>query len=215
MKKFIRIACPILILALLSGCDSLDRLQGKHKVKAQYKPKGRKMLILPFKDPAFGYFESTEGSILAESAGAYIQRNRITPAQYGSFLPRSVQTAFEQNKSVLGDALEAVADCTDCDLVLIGQIEKLTLSNPGDIGIVRGRMILSAQLFEVTDEPKTDEPKLVWAMIRKKISYPEGREYEMGIPILDIPKSALKLRMLVTAGEKIGKAFHDHLEDLE
>ena len=167
------------------------------------------MLNLPFKDPAFDYFESAEGSIVAESSGAYIQKNKITPAQYGAFVPRSVQTAFEQNKSILGDALKAAADCTDSDLVLIGQIEKLTLSNPRDVGIVRGRMILGAQLFEIADEPK-----LVWAMPREEISYPEGREYEMGIPILDIPRSQLKLRMLITAGEKIGKAFHDHLEDI-
>ena len=210
MKKSIRIACPILILALLSGCNSLYGFQGKQKVKAEYKPNGRKRLILPFKDPAFDYFESAEGSIIAESAGAYIQKNDITPAQYGGFLPRSVQTAFEQNEAVLGDALKAVAECTDCDLVLIGQIETLTLSNPRDVGIVRGRMTMSAQLFEITDEPK-----LVWAMPRKEIAYPEGREYESGIPILDIPQITLKLRMLNLAGERIGKAFHDHLEDIE
>jgi hypothetical protein len=210
MKKSIRIACPILILALLSGCNSLYRFQGKHEVKAQYEPKGRKMLIIPFKDPISEYFESAEGGVIAESAGDYIQKNKITPAQYGGFLPRSVQTAFEQNKAVLGDALKAVADCTDCDLVLIGQIDMLRLRDPRNVGVVRGEMILTAQLFEVTDEPK-----LVWAMPRKQVYYPEGREYESGVPILDIPEITLKLGMLNTAGEKIGKAFHDHLEDIE
>ncbi|NQT21656.1 MAG: hypothetical protein HQ592_18265 [Planctomycetes bacterium] len=209
MKRCVYVACAVLMLALLGGCNALYIFQGKHMVKAQYKPKGRTMLIVPFKDPAYDYFESDEGSRIALTAGVYIQLHEITPFKYAGYLPASVRAAFEQHKSALHEAVKAVADVTDCELVLIGQIEELPINNPRNVGVVRGYMKMSAQLYDVADGAN-----VVWSMPHEEIVYPEGREYDWGIPETDLSLDTLRQKLLEAAGKRIGKAFHDHLENI-
>ena len=75
---------------------------------------------------------------------------------------------------------------------------------PEDVGIVKGWMFVSAQLYDMKEGARR-----VWHIRSKKIVYPEGLEYEAGLPATDLPRAELRQAMLEKAGETIGKAFDD------
>lgn len=213
MKKIVLLACvAFAALVVLPGCNAFRQMQGgMRKVKAKYKPDGKKMLILPFSGLVFDHFESADGSIIANHAGDYIRKHKITPVQYeGLFLPEKVQkvrAAFDKHKANRPEALKAVAELTDAELVLIGEIDQLESDDPGAISVAKGLLVISVRLYDITEDPK-----IVWHVNRHAIRYPEGSPYQWDPDAMDLSPEELTQRMLKKAGTNIGKAFHNHLE---
>ena len=210
MKKAFVLSCAAFLLLAAIGCREYYQMQGLHKVKAQYDPDGKKMVIIPFNDPISDYFESPEGRTITEHAGDYISGHDIAPVVYEEPFPTGARAAYDEHKADLLMALKAVADATESDLVLIGQIISIHDGKPEDVGIVKGWMFVSARLYDMKEGARP-----VWHIRSKKIVYPEGLAYEAGFPETDLPRAELRQAMLVKAGETIGKAFHTHLEQIK
>ena len=209
MRKVAILLSCVAAAALLPGCNALYATQGEKQVDAEYKPDKKKMLIVPFKDEAFGYFESEEGTELARNVGDYIMRKKITAVQYDRFFPQGMKEVYDRNvKENEMQAWKALAKELDCELVLVGQIQDIDLGGGRNVNVVHGRMMMSAQVFDIKDNSK-----IVWQMNRKTITYPEGWENEY-IPDTDMPRSQLKGRLLIKGGEVVGQCFHKHMEPL-
>jgi len=210
MKRIALLLSAACFVVSAGGCAEYYHLQGLRKVKAMYDPAGRTMLIIPFKDPIFDYFESSEGCSIAVCAGDYIARHRITPVLYEGFFPEKVKAAYGEQKADFYEALKAAARAAESELVLVGQINEIHDGNPQDVGVIKGSMFISAQLYDMKADARP-----VWYMRREKIIYPEGLAYQAGVPATDMTRAELRHKMLVKAGETIGKAFRDHLEPIK
>jgi len=201
-------AC-VAVIVLTSGA-SCPRSIGRQWVRREYDPDGRSMVILPFKDPASDYFESEEGMIVADAVGWYILTQNITPVLFERSFPPNVRTIYKEHADDPARARREIAEALGCDLVLMGRIEgRISLGDPRNPNLVKGEMVVSAWLYDMKQDGK-----IVWSKNRRKIVFPEGWEYDDGVPISDLPPRQLKNRLLQKAGEVIGKSFHDHLEPI-
>ncbi len=204
-RNIILLACVgAVILIAVGGCPPPPH---KQMVKREYNPKRRKMLIIPFSDSAFDYFESDEGTVVAEATGWYILTQNITPIMYGVFLPPGVKAVYQAHANDTTEAWKEIADALGCELVLVGQINGVPVYGDPDSNLVRGEIIISAQLLDMKKDGE-----VAWRMTEKKIVYPEGWEHADGVDGLTLSKGQLKNRLLSKVGEVIGKHFHDHLE---
>jgi len=203
---FLLAAFPIMGM----GCQACYRTQGMKMVDAQYKPSKRKMLIVPFSDPAFTYFESSEGSELAQDVGDYIRRQRITGAMYEAFFPASMKALYKQKRAEANDiqAWMALADEMDCELIVVGQIEDYQLGGEKNVNIVSGTVTFQVQVYDAR-QPEA----IVWRLSSTTVTFPEGLEY-VDLPRGDLPSAEHRRLLLNKAAEKIGQCFHDHKEKL-
>jgi len=210
MKRFGGLACvAACAMVALAGCSTLSVMRGERKVKAEYYPDGKDMIIIPFSDPAFEYyFESPEGALIAAQVGGYIRANKITPVRYGRMLSPMARTLYSQHKDNPRAAWEAIAAALDADLILVGEIEKLETGDPKQPNLSTGLLQYSVRLIDVTDE---GGGRVVWFKDHERIVYPEGRAWDLGV---DVPDDKLIRYLLLRAGERIGKAFHDHMEPI-
>ena len=210
-KTAIVLACAFAAVAMMAGCNAARQFEGKKKVKAEYYPKKRKMLVIPFQDEAsYGkYFDSTEGGQLAESLGYHLQRNKID-VRTERQLAKAVKTTFEQTLSAQGEqeAFKALAETYDCELVLVGQIIRMELGGEKDVNVRRGSMTLSAKLLDMKNGGTT-----VWQKMNIEVQYPEGWEYEI-VSDMDINPKQLRSRLMERGGEVVAECFFDHIVDL-
>ena len=206
-RNVVLLACvAVVVLGTGSSCP---RSIGQQWVQLEYDPAGRSMLILPFKDPANEYFESQEGSAIADSTGFYIRVQNITPVLFERSFAPNVRTMYKDADDPAA-ARKEIAEALGCELVLMGQIDgPISLRDPRNPNLVKGEMVISAQLYDMKKKGE-----IVWRMKHQRIVFPEGWEYDDGVPIIDLPPRQLKNRLLQKAGEVIGKNFHDHLEPI-
>jgi hypothetical protein len=192
-----------LVLTASAGCH---RVAGTRMVKHEYDPNGRKMLIIPFKCPTFGYFESPEGRVLAEYVGYYVLTQHITPVMYEAFFPQGVKAIYEKHVNDPTAAWKEIADSLGYDLALVGEIGSIDIAVPEKD---KAEMIVSARLYDMKHGRKA-----VWEMNNRRIVFPEGWEYgdDEIVPDFSLSSRRLRNRLLQKAGEVIGKCFHDHME---
>ena len=210
MRKMIILFSCVALSAAIVGCQTAYRMEGLQKVKAKFKPEKRKMLIVPFKDPAYTYFESVEGTELARDLGDYMQRWKVTEVVYDSFFPRGMD-ALAKTKLAEGDEVEAwkaLAKEMNCELVVIGQIEEFVAGGEQSVNVVKGFAMVQVQVLDMKRDAVT-----VWRLPSTPVNYPEGWEYA-DLPTGDIAPKTLKTRLLNKAAEAIGQCFHDHLEPI-
>ena len=203
---FLLAAFPIMGM----GCQACYRTQGMKMVDAQYKPSKRKMLVIPFSDPVFSYFESKEGSELAQDVGDYVRRQRITDVMYETFFPASMKTLYKEKSAESPEiqAWMALAKEMDCELIVVGQIEDYMAGGEKNVNIVSGTVTFQVQVYDVK-QPEAN----VWRLPSTTVTFPEGWEYA-DLPRNDMPPVKLRHMLLNKAAEKIGQCFHDHLEKL-
>jgi len=208
MKKLGLIVLCLAVTPALTGCNALYRLGGEKRVPAQFKPKGRMMAIVPFADPANQAFESPEGRIVARYAGQYIEKHDITRVTYDVYLPPGIETKFKEEAAQnMTAAIKGIAKATGCQLVVTGVIEDISLGRPEDVNVVGGRMPMAVIVYEVTDEVR-----VAWQQ-HFQVVFPEGWENEQ-VPVMDMPRSVIRERLLKAGGEYLGKAFHGHFEEI-
>jgi len=206
-RNIVGLACVAAVI-LTSG-SSCPRATGHKWVKCEYDPKGRKIAIIPFKDMAYDCFDSDEGRAIADSACWYLGTQNITPVRSERFFPMNVRAIYKKFADDPTMARRKMAEALGCDLLLTGQIEsRISLRDPADVNVVKGRVVVSAQLYDMKDNGRA-----VWQMKRRQVVFPEGWEYDK-VPTIDLPKWKLKNQLLQKAGEEIGKSFHDHLEPI-
>ena len=211
LRKAYLLLLPCLALLAAAGCDTFDKMEGVQTVKAEYKPKNRKILIIPFSDAAFPYFESKEGRIVSNEVGDYLLRSKICVAKYDRLFTSSVQSLYAEKKTTDPrsiEAFKALAEVLDCDMVLLGQIEVYNVLSGKSTNVSHGDMVVSAQLYDLKENDT-----LVWQKQSMEVQFPERWENEF-LPQADLPTPSLISHLLNRAGEKIGQCFHDHKEAL-
>ena|GEM_PF-1999120 len=206
-RNVVVLACvAVVVLGTGSSCP---RARGQQWVQREYDPERRSMLILPFKDPANDYFESEEGSAIADSTGFYIRGQNITTVTWERSFAPNVRTMYK-NADDPAAVRKEIAEALGCELVLMGQIEgPISLGDPRNPNLVKGEMVISAQLYDMKKDGK-----IVWRMKHQRIVFPEGWEYDDGVSVFDLHPQKLKNQLLQKAGDVIGKSFHDHLEPI-
>ena len=185
----------------------LDQRGGLYLVKARFDPQKRKMLIVPFSDPAVPCFDSPQGTELARNVGDYVLRNRTTEVMYDSSFPPGMEADCKEafKKSDETGALKALAQMTNCELVLTGKIEGLQMGGDRKTRAARGSINFSVQVYDAR------KGSVVWRLPSTGVSYPN--EAEVGdLPVGDLPPKLLRRRLINRAAEVIGQCFHDHLE---
>ncbi|NQT21655.1 MAG: hypothetical protein HQ592_18260 [Planctomycetes bacterium] len=198
----IAIACvAVVVLGAGSGCRQFIDDQ---MVKAQFDPRGRKIVIIPFKDQVYDYFESDDGHAVADHAGYYISAQGITPVAYELWLPPSVPALYKANAASPQTAWKEIAEVLGCDLVLVGQIEEIDAGTPDAPKLDKGTLELSARLLDVRQDCK-----VVWRMDHGKVVYPEEWEADEVVPVDKLSSQSLKTQLLIRAGEAVARNFHD------
>jgi len=172
-------------------------------VKAQFDPAKRKMLIVPFSDPVFSFFESSEGAGLARALGDYIKRFRITDVVYDTLMGKDVQAACKEalSKSSANDALKVLAGKTNCELILTGQIDDYQVGSVRRADAARATVTFSVQVYDA----KTDS--VVWQLSSTKAELP-GKAGGTSTQEM----SRMRRLLFTTAAETIGQCLHDHPE---
>jgi len=200
--------CRILLCVLAgaglmaaAGCSSrpADDLKA---VPAEYDPAGAKMLIVPFRDKALDYFECPDGKVLSEFAGYYIRAQNVTPVLYHRFFPPGVLSMWEEHQKDPQAAWREIASAIGYDLVLVGQIDDITFPRKD-----KGELVFSARLYDMRQGGK-----VVWSRDRQGVTYPEGWEFDDDAGAFPHSKITLTNGLLNKAGERIGMAFHEHME---
>jgi len=209
-KTGLLLAFAACVIAMAVGCNTLRRMGGEEKVYAEYYPKNRKMLVIPFKDDAFDYFESPEGRAIADAIHDTLLIRKVTDVRSDRQLPKAVKETHEQMVAAQGEreAWKALAELFGCELVLVGQIEGWDMDSEKDTNVSRGRMVVSAQLYDV----KLDSA-VVWQKRNMEVSFPEGWEYEF-VADMDMTRQKLRNRLTQRCGEKIAECFFDRIESL-
>lgn len=204
MRIKVMIIAGIAAVAMSAG-PGCRQGTGIHMVKSQFDPNGRKIVIIPFRDPAFDHFESDDGHVVADHTGSYIVRHKITPVVYERLLPAGVRTIYKENADAPQAAWKEIADALGCDLVLVGQIEEIDAGTPDEPKRDRGTLLLSARLLDVRQGCK-----VVWRMNHGKVVYPdEWEKADLAVPVDRLSHWGLKKQLLMRAGEIVGKNFHD------
>jgi hypothetical protein len=210
MRKMMVLFCFVALGMVLSGCSTFESMRGLKQVKAKFKPEKRKMLIIPFSDPAYSYFQSAEGTELSRDLGEYIQREKITEVMYDTYFPRGT-TEAARKKLDEGNEIEAwkvLAKEMGFDLVVVGQIETYKAGSSPGMNVASGLVEIQVQIYDMTKDGAR-----VWQLGSTSATYPDGWEYA-DLPSGDIPPKQLRIRLLNRAAETIGRCFHDHLEPI-
>ena len=201
-RAMIIAAIAAVAMSAATGCRQATDVR---MVKSQFDPNGTKMVIIPFRDRMSDYFESDDGGVVADHTGSYISRHGITPVVYERHFPSSVRTIYKANAAAPQTAWKEIAEALACELVLVGQIESISLGDPGGPKPKKGVMHLSARLLDVRQGCK-----VVWRMDQGKVVYPEEwEEADLPVPIDRLSRKGLTRQLLMKAGEIVGKSFHD------
>jgi len=97
-----------------------------------------------------------------------------------------------------------MAQALECELMLVGEIHDMRTSDPRSPTLVRGELLFSARLYDLSNDA------IVWQVRDRFVTYPEGQEYDAGVPWRDLPGKQLETRLLERAGEVISQYFHKH-----
>jgi hypothetical protein len=169
-----------------------------------YDPAGRSMLIIPFRDPAFDYFESEESSHVADYITYYMEKQNVTPVTFQGVFPPELAVIYKKHEDRPATAWQKMAEAVDTELVLTGTVNKMPSVFTRD-DQKRGSVVVSAALHDMTRGGA-----VVWRMKERKVTYPQGWERDM-MPE-DLPSKMLKNRVLRVAAEAVAKSFHEHPE---
>lgn len=205
-----RLLLLCILIGLAAGCarDGIKDEFEERMVAAQYDVAGRMVLVLPFRDPAFDYFESQEGYDLSLFIGATFVTQKITDVCFGQTLPAGVKTMYSENAGDPPAAWKKIGKSLGCDLVLVGQITSpITIAMKEDGTAKQASVTLSAQLCDMARNGE-----VVWQLKDRTILFPEGWEYDVDDPAVSFSAQKIKNQLLQTAGEMIAMSFERHLE---
>lgn len=192
----------MLLLSVVCGCaDSGDNVVGPPcltVIEREVNTDGHTVVIIPFKDDNYPYFESRNGSDLSERVAGQMRRH-LSKTRFVSALPirKKFDSAQIENMGVdeLGKAVRA-------DRVLVGNIREFTAQEPKTVGILRGTCRIDLVLF---DAPKKQS---IWRQ-SFKIHYPERG---VGIPSTDTTPEKIREELLKLTSDTIAKKFYTYKE---
>jgi len=210
MRRTVIVLAAAAAVAIVIGCNSFRQLEGKKLVKAEYYPKKRKMLVIPFKDQIYDYFESPEGRDIADYVGYFLRVNNLPDVRTERNLVKGAKAVYDQNVEEKGEleGWKALAELYNCELVLVGQIEKTDFGGDRDTNVAHGQITLSAQLYDIKNGGN-----IVWQKKNMEVQYPEGWENEM-VADMDMNRQKLRTQVLKRGGEVLAECFFDHVVSL-
>jgi len=186
------------VAGLLIGCTGGP---GILSVKAEYPIGKRKLLVVPFKDPAFSYFESKNGCELADGIAGFMRiYHRRVNVISGTELRSSIKER-DYTKLPLSDAAREIG----ADTVLEGSIIELETRDPKAVNLMRGKITVE---FALHDVEKWDPPLY---SKRETYFYPKDTEYEHLLSQDVKPKQVLD-ELLSLCAQRIAECFVDHEE---
>ena len=191
-----------LLLSVICGCaDNGQNVAGNPRlvvVKREVNTDGHTVVIIPFKDDNYPYFESRDGSELSERVAGQMRRH-LSRTRFVSALPISKKFDSTQIENMEVDEL---GKAVRADRVLVGNLREFSTSEPGTIGILRGTCRIDLVLF---DAPKKQS---IWKQ-SFKIHYPERG---VGIPSIDTTPEKIREELLKLVSDTIAKKFYTHKE---
>jgi len=194
----VRWAVVLTLCALTAGCG--QSVRPGETVRAPYPIGTKKVLLVPFSDPAMPCFESKNGNELARSIYFFM-------GQSDRRLQRTVilGTELPQSAKALGSAPETLMDIgrqLDVAYVLEGEILEIQTDNPSSPNILRGEVAVQFNLRDVNRW----EPPLYSKEIR--CVYPSD-DNEVMLNQNVLPRQLLE-DLLVTCGQRIAEHFVDY-----
>jgi hypothetical protein len=166
---------------------------------------GRRMVVIPMRDPVSYYFESPVGTRLAELISDHLEETRKDNSDCVNVVP------FEDLKVALRDVNPKNMRFTDiarrvkADMILVGNITTFDTHLAGDIGLVRGKCNLEIMVLE------TAHPERPILRNQYAFTFPPENYHTQGFYTPDQgSEEDVKAGLLALATKKISQLFYAH-----
>lgn len=201
-------ALAVVTLTVAPGCS--------HFVEPKFnRPDGvasEPVFMVPFREPGerLWYGESQGGSYVAEAFRTWAMMNASPHYAEGEpvrQLLRIVQDWTGQEIEV--DTWVELAGPTGIRYLIVGQIEKITLSRPESVGIVDAWIQASYTVIDV------ELRRTVWERRSFSIPLGKGRDTDMPLLTMGVDEAQIRKRLLTRLGQEIGQDLYGYEEDFK
>lgn len=95
------------------------------------------------------------------------------------------------------------------DIILVGEIEKLSLRQPGDVNLHRGSATMRYSIYEA------GTGRRFYSSGPREVKFPKQQEFEIPISVLEFDDKEPWIRhnLLKSLGERIGKDLYGYIKD--
>lgn len=204
----LRPALLSLLLATSFGCSNFVGPVFNRPDGAASEP----VFMVPLREPRerLWYGESEGGRFAAEAFRTWAMLNASPRFAEGEPVKQFLRIVQEWT----GEEIEVakwveLAASTGIRYLIVGQIEKITLTRPETIGVVDASIQASYQVIDV------DLGQTVWE--RKSIALPmgKGRETDMPVLTMGIDEEQIRKRLLTRLGQQIGQDLYGYEEEFK
>lgn len=165
------------------------------------------LVAIPFREPArnLWYGESERGELLIGGFVAWARSNAKPDFAEGKQIDELQRVVRDWQGEEIGlEDWVKLAAPLGVKYVLVGQIERLSLSSPMTVGILDATIVVSYKVFDVSAK------RTVWE--RKNYTISLAKKGELDTPMLELgaDKKRLEEDLLVKAGSEIGKDLYGY-----
>jgi hypothetical protein len=167
------------------------------------------VLMVPFSDPGNTrwYGESENGDMVAEVFKSWVRKNATPNFPEGIEVEKALMVIRDWKKERITSAdLKGIASGLGAKYVVLGEIEKLSLTSPGKVGVLDPVITFSYRVVDVEGA----QARIVWE--RKDFTLALATPRETEIPFLEIgaDTEAIETKLLVKAGQQVAKDLYGY-----
>jgi hypothetical protein len=193
---------------LLAGCGTV------------YEPKFNRpdgvgsdsVLFVPFSEPRSyrWYGESSRGETVATSFETWVMIHGTPNFSEGQATEDALRIIRDWNRREIEFAdWIRIAQPAGVKYLVVGEIEKISLSSPGNVGVLDASLIASFRVIDV------EKKMTVWRRESYPISLGRGGETDAPVISIDIDQGQIERKLLVKLGEQIGKDLYGYEEEFQ
>ena len=170
------------------------------------------VLAIPFSEPRNQrwYGESEKGDLVEQAFKSWVRRNATPNFPEGIEVEKALMLVRDWKKERITSAdLKGIASGLGVKYVVLGEIEKLSLTSPGKVGVLDPAITFSYRVVDV----EGPQARIVWERNSFTLALATPRETE--IPFLEIgaDTEAIENKLLVKTGQQLAKDLYGYHPD--
>jgi hypothetical protein len=165
------------------------------------------VLVIPFREAKNGqwYGESPRGDRVAEAAKTWAMTNAEPNLVEGPQIDDALRVIRDwREEEITNQNLKQIFKSIEVTYVVLGEIETLSLTKPGTLGILDASVLYSYRVVKV------ETGVTVWSRKHATLSLTDGREIEAPIPEVGADTQVVEIKLLNRLGRQIGRDLYGY-----